>query len=68
MKIGDLVTVKDCLGYNSYMQTLTGHSGILLEIGESVGYDGNQRTCKVFICGKVRGIWSGDLEVISESR
>jgi hypothetical protein len=68
MKIGDLVRVKDCLGYNSYMQTLTGHSGILLEIGESVGYDGNQRTCKVFICGKVRGIWSGDLEVISESR
>ncbi len=68
MKIGDLVRVKDCLGYNSYMQTLTGHSGILLEIGECVGYDGKQRTCKVFICGRVRGIWCSDLEVIDERR
>jgi hypothetical protein len=68
MKIGDLVKVKDAIGYNAYMQNITGHNGILLWIGESVGYDGEQRTCKVFICGKVRGVWSGDLEVICESR
>ncbi len=64
MKIGDLVKVKDALGYNAYMQAITGHNGILLEIGKGVGYDGNQRTCKVFICGKIYAVWSGDLELI----
>ena len=33
MKSGDLVTVKDCHGYNTYMQNLVGHIGIILDIG-----------------------------------
>ena len=30
MKVGDLIRVKDRLGYNTYMQNLTGHIGIVV--------------------------------------
>ena len=63
MKVGDLIRVKDRLGYNTYMQNLTGHIGIVISKGGLLVH----RTT-VFIQGKSRLLMTMDLEVINESR
>lgn len=62
MKVGDLIKIKDLLGYNSYMQQIAGWEGILLDI-----CDTGQR-CRVFINGKEWMVWQEDVEVIYEGR
>ena len=64
MKIGDLVRVKDSVGYNSYMQNLVGHIGIVL----NEKWKGNDFWIEVHILGKSRPIVPADLEVVNESR
>lgn len=64
MKIGDLVRVKDSVGYNSYMQNLVGHIGVIC----ADSYNGNEVWVQVHILGKTRPIEISDLEVIDESR
>ena len=64
MIIGDLVRVKDSVGYNSYMQNLVGHIGVICE--EAV--DENYLWVVVHILGRNRPIEIRDLEVIDESR
>ena len=58
MKIGDLVIVKDVLGYNSYMQNLAGHIGVIVK--ES--YD--KHWVKVYILGKTKRLRIDDLKVV----
>ncbi len=58
MKIGDIVRVKDSVGYNSYMQNFVGHIGVILVVG-------NGRYVQVHILGRNRPIEIRDLEVIS---
>lgn len=62
MKIGDLVTVKDALGYNAYMQNLVGHIGVIC----ADSYNGNEVWVQVHILGKTRPIMISDLEVANE--
>jgi len=64
MMIGDLVTVKDVMGYNAYMQNLVGHIGVIC----ADSYNGNEVWVQVYILGKTIPIMISDLEVISESR
>jgi hypothetical protein len=64
MKVGDLIRVKDLLGYNTYMQNLTGHIGIVINTG---GFWLTERIT-VLILGKPRLLVSEDLEVIDEGR
>ena len=59
MKVGDLVTVKDCHGHNVYMQNLVGHIGIVLGTGMYT---------EVFISDKIRHLNPNDLEILNESR
>lgn len=61
MKVGDLIKIKDLLGYNSYMQQIAGWEGILLDICDT-------NRCRVFINGKEWMVWEEDLEVICEGR
>lgn len=58
MKIGDLVIVKDVLGYNTYMQSLTGHIGVVVKERY------NKHWVKVHILGKTKRISIYDLEVV----
>ena len=60
MKIGDLVKVKDALGYNAYMQNLVGHIGVIC----ADSYNGNQVWVQVHILGKTIPLMISDLEVI----
>lgn len=62
MKIGDLVRVKDGVGYNSYMQNLVGHIGVVCDNS----YNGNELWVYAHILGKTRPIMRCDLEVIYE--
>ncbi len=62
MKIGDIVRVKDGVGYNSYMQNLVGHIGVICE---SAAFDDNYLWVVVHILGKNRPVEIRDLEVIS---
>ena len=64
MKIGDLVRVKDAMGYNAYMQNLVGHIGVIC----ADFYNGNEVWAQVHILGKTRPIMISDLEVINEDR
>ena len=64
MKIGSLVRVKDSVGYNSYMQNLVGHIGVIC----ADSYNGNEVWVQVHILGKTRPIEISDLEVIDENR
>ena len=64
MKIGDLVRVKDSVGYNSYMQNLVGHIGVIC----ADSYNGNEVWVQVHILGKTRPIEIRDLEVVNENR
>ena len=67
MKIGDIVTVKDSVGYNSYMQNLVGHIGVVCS--ETIKDAAPERLwVKVHILGKTRPIVKSDLEVIHEDR
>jgi dTDP-4-dehydrorhamnose reductase len=58
MKIGDLVIVKDVLGYNTYMQNLAGHIGVIVKERY------NEHWVKVHILGKTKRISIYDLEVV----
>ena len=62
MKIGDLVRVKDAMGYNAYMQNLVGHIGVVCELD----YNDNVCWVRVHILqnGKTRPMNISDLEVI----
>ena len=60
MKVGDLITVKDCHGHNVYMQNLVGHIGIVLDIGRIA--------TKVFILDQIRHLNPNDLEALNQSR
>jgi hypothetical protein len=64
MQVGDLVRVKDSVGYNAYMQNLVGHIGVICE--EAVNE--NYLWVVVHILGRNRSIEIRDLEVISEGR
>ena len=64
MKKGNLVRVKDGVGYNSYMQNLVGHIGVICE----EKYNGNDFWVRVHILGVDRPIVVSDLEVICEGR
>ena len=59
MKIGDLVKVKDALGYNANMQNLVGHVGVVL------GFWDCGTWVQVHILGKTRPVMHIDLEVIA---
>lgn len=62
MKIGDLVKVKDVLGYSAYMQNFVGHIGVVCELTPH----GN--VCWVrfgHLLGKRKPVKSSDLEVIA---
>ena len=67
MKVGDLVRVKDLVGYNAYMQNIMGHTGVIINLKITPK---GRTFCKVhiselgdnFICAPA------DLEVVSESR
>ena len=58
MKVGDIVTVKDALGYNAYMQNLVGHIGVIVKERY------NDHWVKVHILGVRRVILVDDLKVI----
>ena len=64
MQVGDLVRVKDFVGYNAYMQNLMGHIGVVLK------YEANPSFVRLHISelGKNLLCCVKDLEVISESR
>lgn len=64
MIIGDLVRVKDALGYNAYMQNLVGHIGVIC----ADSYNGNEVWVQVHILGKTRPLMISDLEVVNEDR
>ena len=63
MKVGDIVTVKDALGYNAYMQNLVGHIGVIC----ADEFNGNAVWVQVHILGKTRPIMISDLEVLNEA-
>ncbi len=58
MKIGDIVKVRDSAGYNSYMQNLVGHIGVIVKERY------NDHWVKVHILGVRRVILVDDLKVI----
>ena len=62
MKIGDIVTVKDALGYNPYMQSLVGHIGVVCELD----YNDNVCWVRVHILEKTRPIMISDLEAVKK--
>ena len=62
MKAGDLVRVKDLLGYNAYMQNLAGHTGVVVDV------IGHGRVALILLFEKFHKVHEDDLEVISESR
>ena len=64
MKVGDLVRVKDAMGYNAYMQNLVGHIGVVCELD----YNDNVCWVRVHILEKTRPMNISDLEVLNESR
>jgi hypothetical protein len=68
MKVGDLIKVKDLLGYNSYMQQIAGCEGILLRVSQLDGIEEEILRCSVFIRGKNWVVWADDIEVICEGR
>ena len=68
MKIGDLVRVKDSVGYNSYMQNLVGHIGVVCEEAVVDAVNENYLWVLVHILGRNRSIEISDLEVINENR
>ena len=61
MKVGDLVRVKDLLGYNAYMQNLAGHTGVVVNKINGTLY-------LILVQDKPRKVNKNDLEVINESR
>ena len=61
MKIGDLVRVKDAMGYNAYMQNLVGHIGVVCELD----YNDNACWVRVHILEKTRPMNISDLEVLA---
>ena len=65
MKVGDLVRVKDLLGYNAYMQNLAGHTGVVVNTDDTPSYGGY---VLVLILDEPRKVPIGDLEVINEGR
>jgi len=60
MKIGDLVIVKDALGYNAYMQELVGHIGVICADCDNE----NEVWAQVYILGRTRPLMIGDLELV----
>ena len=67
MQVGDLVKVKECMGYNAYMQNLMGHTGVILKLKTSPK---GRTFCKLHICELGDNFICAlvDLKVISESR
>ena len=61
MKAGDLVRVKDLLGYNAYMQNLAGHTGLVLNKINGTLY-------LILILDKPHKVNENDLEVLHEER
>jgi hypothetical protein len=57
MNAGDLVRVKDLLGYNTYMQNLAGHTGIVVN-------KINGTLFLILILDKLHRVNKNDLEVI----
>ena len=57
MNVGDLVRVKDLLGYNTYMQNLAGHTGIVVN-------KINGTLFLILILDKLHRVNKNDLEVI----
>ena len=66
MKVGDLVRVKDSVGYNSYMQNLVGHIGVVVEVNCFLNPQSTSTRTGVHILGKTRKLITEDLEVINE--
>ena len=62
MKVGDLIIVKDCHGYNAFMQNLMGHIGIVIETNPKVGM--------VLVSIQDRRLFldPDDLKILNESR
>ena len=67
MKAGDLVIVKDALGYNALMQNLIGHVGIIVHHCQARQFLSAERW-EVMISGKCYTLWQSDLELVDESR
>ena len=65
MKAGDLVMVKDAVGYNTLMQNLVGHVGIVMHHCKSGPL---AKRWEVMISGKYYTLWQSDLELIDEGR
>ena len=65
-KQGDLVVVKDGLGYNRLMQNLVGHVGIITEKASSQFSLAGK--WMVLINGSCYKIYQSDLELVSEKR
>lgn len=66
LKQGDLVVVKDGMGYNTLMQNLVGHVGIITEKASSKYALVGRWT--VLIDGVCYRIYQSDLELVDESR
>ena len=65
MRPGDLVIVKDAPGYNTLMQNLVGHVGIIMHHCKTFQLAGRW---EVMISGKCYTLWQSDLELIDEGR
>tara|TARA_B100000700_G_C14387358_1_gene553162 strand:+ start:277 stop:474 length:198 start_codon:yes stop_codon:yes gene_type:complete len=65
MKTGDLVRVKEAPGYNTLMQNLVGHVGIIMHHCKTFRLAGRW---EVMIYGKCYTLWQSDLELVDESR
>jgi len=63
VKEGDLVKVKDALGYNTYMQNLVGYVGVVIGRERAIT-NGLGGRWFVLIDGRTRQIWEEDLEAI----
>jgi hypothetical protein len=71
MKVGDLVQVKDLIGYNVYMQNLVGWIGCIvgkkrLRYLSLLSCEEEEVTWEVFILGKVVRIIGDELEIVSD--
>tara|TARA_Y100000592_G_scaffold39435_1_gene62603 strand:+ start:348 stop:542 length:195 start_codon:yes stop_codon:yes gene_type:complete len=62
MLVGDLVIVKDAMGYNAYMQNLVGHIGVVCELD----YNDNVCWVRVHILGRTRPMNISDLEAVKK--
>ena len=67
MKVGDLIRVKERLGYNAYMQNIMGYTGVITNLkitpkGRTFYKVHISELGDDFICAPI------DLEVISECR